>query len=53
MRLGNVSAKAIMIDGFLVVVDALRALARHQCAQDLIEEFLCAEVLPLKVEFAK
>lgn len=48
MRLGNVSAKAIMIDGFLVVVDALRALARHQCARDLIEEFLCVEVLPLK-----
>ena len=25
------------------VEDALRALSKHQCAQDLLEEFVCAE----------
>lgn len=37
-----------MTNGCVAAVDALRALSRHQCARDLVEEFLCAKVLPLR-----
>ena len=47
-RLDNVTSKAIMTDGCIAVVDALRALSCHQCARDLVEEFLCVKVLPLR-----
>ena len=40
---------AVMTDGCLAVVDALRALSCHQCMRDLVEEFLCAKVIPLRV----
>lgn len=49
-RLGNVSAEAVMTDGCQAAVDALRVLARHQCTRDLVEEFLCAKVGPLKAD---
>ena len=47
-KLGNVSVEAVMTDGCHAAVDAQRELARHQYARDLVEEFLCAKVLPLK-----
>jgi len=37
-----------MMDAYVATVDALRALSRHQYARDLVEEFVCAKVLPLK-----
>jgi hypothetical protein len=36
---------AIKTDGCAAVVDVL---TRHQCARDLVEEFVCAKVLPLR-----
>lgn len=48
LRLDNVTSKAIMTDGCVAIVDALRALSCHQCARDLVEEFLCTKVLPLR-----
>jgi hypothetical protein len=47
-RLENVTFDAIMTDGCVTAVDALRALPHHQCARNLIEEFVCAKVLPLR-----
>lgn len=47
-RLDNVASNAVMTNGSVTTVDALRALSRHQCAQDLVVEFLCAKVLPLR-----
>jgi hypothetical protein len=29
-------------------VDAFRVLSRHQCARDLVEEFVCAKILSLR-----
>lgn len=40
---------AVMTYGCLAVVDALRASSRHQCMRDLVEEFLCVKVIPLRV----
>lgn len=42
------TAEGIMMDGCAVAIDALRTLSRHQCARDLVEEFVCANVLPLR-----
>ena len=48
MRLDSVTAEGIMNDGCAAAVDALRTLSCHQCARDLVEEFVCAKVLPLR-----
>lgn len=48
LRLDSTISDAIKTDDCAAVVDALRALSRHQCAQDLVEEFVCAKVLPLR-----
>jgi hypothetical protein len=48
LRLDNVTLEAIMANGCVAAVDVLWALSRHQCTQDLVEEFLCAKVLPLR-----
>ena len=42
------TAEGIMTDGYAATVDALRTLSRHQCAHDLVEEFVCMKVLPLR-----
>ena len=42
------TAEGIMIDGCATAVDALRTLSRHQCARDLVEEFVYAKVLTLR-----
>jgi hypothetical protein len=47
-RLYNVASGAVMTNGCVTTVDALRARSRHHCARDLAEEFLCAKVLPLR-----
>lgn len=39
-----------MGDDVHVAVDALRILSRYQCTRDLVEEFCCARVLPLKAD---
>ena len=33
-------------------MDALRILSCHQCARDLVEEFVCAKVVPLRADQA-
>ena len=40
--------ESIMTDGCAATMDALRTLSRHQCVRDLVEEFVCAKVLPLR-----
>lgn len=46
--LGSVNAEGAATDACLTAIDALRAMARHQCARDLFEKFLCAKVVPLQ-----
>ena len=41
-----------MTDGCAVAVDALRILLRHQCARNLVEEFVYVKVLPLRAKQA-
>ena len=48
LRLDSVTAEGIMTDGCAIAVDALRTLLHHQCARNLVEEFVCAKVLPLR-----
>jgi hypothetical protein len=47
-RLENVTSDAIMTNVCVAAVGVLRALSRHQCVRDLVEEFVCAKVLPLR-----
>lgn len=42
--------EAVSTDGCLAAIDALRALARHQSTWDLVEEFVCVKVLPLRAD---
>ena len=48
MRLDSVTVEGIMTDGCAAAIDALRTLSCHRCARDLVEEFVCAKVLPLR-----
>jgi hypothetical protein len=48
MRLDSVTSEGIMTNVCATAVDALRALSRHLCARNLVEEFICAKVLPLR-----
>lgn len=41
------SSEASSTVGCLAAVDAIRILSRQQCGRDLVEEFLCAKVVPL------
>jgi hypothetical protein len=52
MRLNSVTFEGIMTDACAAAVDALRALSCHLCACDLVEEFVCAKVLPLRADQA-
>ena len=45
------TADGVMIDGCAAAVDVLR-IWHHQCARDLVEEFVCAKVLPLRANQA-
>ena len=38
----------VMTDGYATAIDALRILSCHQCARDLVEEFVGTKVLPLR-----
>ena len=51
-RLDSVTVDGIMTDGCVAAVDALRILSCHQCALDLVEEFFCTKVLPLRANQA-
>ena len=42
------TADSGMTDGCAAAVDALRTLSCQQCVHDLVEEFVCAKVLPLR-----
>jgi hypothetical protein len=50
LRLDSVTTEGIMTDGCAIVVDALRTLLRHQCARNLVLEFVCVKVLPLRAD---
>ena len=52
LMLDSVTAEGIMTDGCATAVEALRTLSRHHCARDLVEEFVCAKVLPLRANQA-
>jgi len=41
------SSEASSTVGCLAAVNAIRILSRQQCGRDLVEEFLCAKVVPL------
>ena len=47
LRLDSVTTEGIMTDGCATAMDALRTLSHHQCACDLVEEFVCVNVLLL------
>ena len=51
-KLDSVTSEGVMMDAYAAAVDALRALSRHQCACDLVEEFVCAKVVPLRADQA-
>ena len=42
------TVEGIMNDGCAAAMDALRTLSCHQCAHDLVEEFVCTKILPLR-----
>jgi hypothetical protein len=48
--LRDVAAEAMMTDGCHAAIDTLWVLLRCQCTRDLVEEFLCAKVLPLRAK---
>jgi hypothetical protein len=52
MRLDSVTSEGIMIDACAAAIDALRALLCHLCARNLVEEFVCVKVLPLRADQA-
>ena len=47
-KLESVTSEGVMIDACAAAVDTLWILSRHQCACDLVEEFVCAKVVPLR-----
>ena len=51
-KLESVTSEGVMIGAYAAAVDALRILSRHQCARDLVEEFVCAKVVPLRADQA-
>ena len=51
-KLESVTSEGVMTDACAATVDALRILSRHQCARDLVEEFVCAKVEPLRADHA-
>jgi hypothetical protein len=46
LRLDSITSEGVMTDAWAAAVDVFRVLSRHQCACDLVEEFVCAKVLP-------
>ena len=46
------TTEGIMTDGCATAVDALRTLLHHQCARDLVEESVCAKILPLRANLS-
>ena len=52
LRLDSVTTEGIMTDGCATAVDALRTLLHHQCARDLVEESVCAKILPLRANLS-
>jgi hypothetical protein len=50
LRLDSVTMEGIMTDGCAATVDALRTLSHDQCARDLVKEFVCVKVLPLRAD---
>ena len=51
-KLESVTSKGIVTDACAAAVDALRVLSCHQCVCNLVEEFVCAKVLPLRANQA-
>ena len=51
-KLESVTSEGVMIDACAAAVDTLWILSRHQCACDLVEEFVCAKVVPLRADQA-
>ena len=47
-KLESVTSEGVMIDACAAAVDTLWILSRHQCACDLVEEFVCVKVVPLR-----
>jgi hypothetical protein len=50
LRLDSVTTEGIMIDGCAAAVDVLRTLSRDQCVRDLVKEFVCVKVFPLRAD---
>ena len=51
-KLESVTSEGVMTDACAAAVDALKILSHHQCVRDLVEEFICAKVVPLRVNQA-
>ena len=51
-KLESVTLEGVMTNACAAVVDAFRILSRHQCTHGLVEEFVCAKVLPLRADQA-
>ena len=48
----SATSKGVTTKACAAVVDALRILWHHQCARDLVEEFVCAKIVPLRADQA-
>jgi hypothetical protein len=51
-NLESVTSEGVMTDACAAAVDALRILSCHQCACDLVEEFVCVKTVPLRADQA-
>ena len=49
-KLESVTSEGVMIDACAAAVDTLWILSRHQCVHDLVQEFVCLKVVPLRAD---
>ena len=49
-KLESVTSEGVMTDACATTMDALKILSRHQCVHDLVQEFVCLKVVPLRAD---
>lgn len=50
-QVSNVTTQLVMTDARWASVDAVKAVSRHLCARDLVEEFVCMDLVALSKEW--
>ena len=51
-KLESATSEGVITDACATIVGELRILSHHQCARDLVEEFVCTKIVPLRVDQA-